>query len=483
MGNYIRRVRVTELFDQDTELVVDFDQSVNCIYGANGTGKTVLINLIVNAFKVNISDLLRAPFASITILTSADGKNKPENFVTVNKQGDEITYTFFKNQTHISYTRFDHENPITYEFLEGISYTPSSAIRRHKSRNALFDLDDEIKTINIGVLKQILMNQVSLTYVPLLRHSDSYDYRPTLRHGMPDDEFTDFIDPNVRVLKGLQEEFSKRYASAQSAIARRLESLSSIIFEKLLFSDDALEEESRATSLLQKLMSNKVVDEDESKVESVISQIHDLHLDITENKIRNHYNSWHAVQRNLIDTYQAQLAMDENTSNEERNDLITKYSKAYYNLIALTNVHNKLEEAIEEIRKVHLSKQLVLGPFNLFKSEINRFLSGNKTFNFDDSGEFEFSNNGRILEISKLSSGEKHLIAILGRVTFSSFSGTSTFIADEPELSLHLEWQREILPAIRRLSPNTQVIVATHAPAIIALDSNTIDIENCYKYV
>ena len=162
---------------------------------------------------------------------------------------------------------------------------------------------------------------------------------------------------------------------------------------------------------------------------------------------------------------------------------IQEYSEAYYKVISYYNVHNKLEDAIQEIQKVHFSKQIVLSPFNKFKEEINRFFSKSKKFTFDDSGEFEFSNNGRILDISKLSSGEKHLIAILGRVTFSSFSETSTFIADEPELSLHLEWQREILPAIRRLSPNTQVIVATHAPAIISEDTNKIDIEECYKNV
>jgi predicted ATPase len=40
------------------------------------------------------------------------------------------------------------------------------------------------------------------------------------------------------------------------------------------------------------------------------------------------------------------------------------------------------------------------------------------------------------------------------------------FMADEPELSLHISWQRNIVSAIRSINPNAQIIVATHSPEI-----------------
>ena len=40
------------------------------------------------------------------------------------------------------------------------------------------------------------------------------------------------------------------------------------------------------------------------------------------------------------------------------------------------------------------------------------------------------------------------------------------FLADEPELSLHISWQRGILSAIRSINPNAQIVVATHSPEI-----------------
>ena len=39
---------------------------------------------------------------------------------------------------------------------------------------------------------------------------------------------------------------------------------------------------------------------------------------------------------------------------------------------------------------------------------------------------------------------------------------------DEPELSLHIAWQEFFIDALLDASPDTQFIIATHAPAILA---------------
>ena len=38
---------------------------------------------------------------------------------------------------------------------------------------------------------------------------------------------------------------------------------------------------------------------------------------------------------------------------------------------------------------------------------------------------------------------------------------------DEPEISLHVEWQQQLISLIRRLNPNVQIILTTHSPALI----------------
>ena len=38
---------------------------------------------------------------------------------------------------------------------------------------------------------------------------------------------------------------------------------------------------------------------------------------------------------------------------------------------------------------------------------------------------------------------------------------------DEPEISMHLDWQRSLLTNIKALNPNCQIILATHSPGVI----------------
>jgi predicted ATP-dependent endonuclease of OLD family len=43
----------------------------------------------------------------------------------------------------------------------------------------------------------------------------------------------------------------------------------------------------------------------------------------------------------------------------------------------------------------------------------------------------------------------------------------SILLMDEPEISLHIDWQRKLISHIRELNPNVQIIIASHSPAII----------------
>ena len=38
---------------------------------------------------------------------------------------------------------------------------------------------------------------------------------------------------------------------------------------------------------------------------------------------------------------------------------------------------------------------------------------------------------------------------------------------DEPEVSLHIEWQKRLIDLIVELNPQVQIILTTHSPAVI----------------
>lgn len=79
--------------------------------------------------------------------------------------------------------------------------------------------------------------------------------------------------------------------------------------------------------------------------------------------------------------------------------------------------------------------------------------------------EFKTPDNKQIL-IEELSSGEKQLLIILGEALLQQ-EQAYIYMADEPELSLHVKWQEALTSSISRLNPYAQIIFATHSPDIV----------------
>ncbi len=80
--------------------------------------------------------------------------------------------------------------------------------------------------------------------------------------------------------------------------------------------------------------------------------------------------------------------------------------------------------------------------------------------------EIRFSQIGETLVPYQLSSGEKQMLAILLTVLVEDCQPYVLFM-DEPEVSLHIEWQKRLIDLIVELNPNVQVILTTHSPAVI----------------
>lgn len=82
------------------------------------------------------------------------------------------------------------------------------------------------------------------------------------------------------------------------------------------------------------------------------------------------------------------------------------------------------------------------------------------------SNEIQFEQDGEILTPYQLSSGEKQMLVILLTVLVQDNQHCTLFM-DEPEISLHVEWQQRLISLIRCLNPNVQIILTTHSPALI----------------
>jgi predicted ATPase len=77
--------------------------------------------------------------------------------------------------------------------------------------------------------------------------------------------------------------------------------------------------------------------------------------------------------------------------------------------------------------------------------------------------------NQQEVDLSKLSSGEKQIISIFSKIYLENID-EFVIIFDEPELSLSVEWQKQLLPDIIASNKCRFLMAATHSPFIFEND-------------
>ena len=130
------------------------------------------------------------------------------------------------------------------------------------------------------------------------------------------------------------------------------------------------------------------------------------------------------------------------------------------------NIGTKMIELLsgdEEQRSLAPSLSL---PKRKFQDMIDELFSYTHKTIDRKSNDIVFYQNGERLLPYKLSSGEKQMLVILLTVLVRDDDHCVLFM-DEPEASLHIEWQQKLIGMIRSLNPNVQLILTTHSPAVI----------------
>ena len=104
----------------------------------------------------------------------------------------------------------------------------------------------------------------------------------------------------------------------------------------------------------------------------------------------------------------------------------------------------------------------------LFKSIINRRFLHKQIGISQEEGLVLTTANGQTLPLEKLSSGEQQELILFYRLLFQVEKDTLILI-DEPELSLHVAWQKQFLEDLQEVTRLAQidVLIATHSPQII----------------
>lgn len=93
------------------------------------------------------------------------------------------------------------------------------------------------------------------------------------------------------------------------------------------------------------------------------------------------------------------------------------------------------------------------------------FVRSNKRFEFEQGGLAVKNMQGEKIDVEMLSSGEKHMLIILLAV-FLQDERTALVLMDEPENTMHISWQRQLVEILVDMNPNAQFIITTHSPSL-----------------
>ena len=113
-----------------------------------------------------------------------------------------------------------------------------------------------------------------------------------------------------------------------------------------------------------------------------------------------------------------------------------------------------------------LQAQQISAPKKTFQDLIDNLFSETGKKIVRTENEIRFSQIGETLTPYQLSSGEKQMLVILLTVLVEDQRPYVLFM-DEPEVSLHVEWQERLIDLILSLNPNVQIILTTHSPALV----------------
>jgi len=184
--------------------------------------------------------------------------------------------------------------------------------------------------------------------------------------------------------------------------------------------------------------------------------------------IKKNYDDKSTVQTEL-DVILNNLVTDFKFYLLKTKELVERVQKEFDKELEIYTSTNNIEGLKEKLleKKKQISK--IYENRDLFKNKINElFRDTDKRITLDENNSIVFQLNDKsYLTPYQLSSGEKQILIIMLNIMLLENKST-ILLMDEPEISLHVEWQRVFVESLLELNPNLQIVIATHSPAIVS---------------
>lgn len=164
------------------------------------------------------------------------------------------------------------------------------------------------------------------------------------------------------------------------------------------------------------------------------------------------------IERLLFAKYTELTEKFSNIQQRETQETLSKIYRANND-----NASALLAEVKAQMENLEIRRRLAMKPFETFKGQVLKFIKINGIKLGNTKNGLNLGDSASAISSDLLSSGEKQLLSFLA---YNAFMQNAIFIIDEPELSLHVDWQRQLFPTLLKQGTSNQFIVATHSPFI-----------------
>ncbi len=419
----IQKIEINNLFDQfDYDIPLTNPEDLLILTAPNGFGKTMILNIIDNLFNKKFYFFQKLVFDKITL------KFEDNTCLQIVKQKDnlEIVFVFYKNSEN--FEDFIYSGIPDNVIIENIS--KNSSIVQIGENQWIDSIDNNILTIEDirNEYTNLLSENISLSDSRLL------DLKIKSKSSKISNLLTSF---NVYLIK--EQRLFKKVVKQKNRL-----NIDSKNYMNYSIKEYAKELRNLISNIIQKffLVSQ---DLDSSFPKRLLNET----IKISEKEFTSRFE--------ILRQKQAKLKEFGLSESEQE---IPNYDE--------TNAKVLLVYLSDTEQKISIFDELIQH-LDLFTTILNERRFTFKTIQINKEKGFHFvTNKGKELSLTDLSSGEQHEVVLLYELIFRTTSNTLVLI-DEPEISLHITWQKEFLKdllAIIELQ-KMQVIVATHSPSII----------------
>lgn len=434
----IARVSVEALHGQ-FDVTLNFNPGLNVIYGKNGTGKTTILHLLGNALELDFSRFHNINFSEIEI----------EN----NRR----------------------------EILRLEKYESSGAIRMTLDGSPVGILEySKPLVLDDGRIRDVLGPRS--TYLPAFRsvleraRTDSSTYQ-RLSTERRDSDFEEVADRELKALKevaasGTPYEQIRTLRDAATITAQKTsicrqwfgQFVPVIRYPSVADVDDALSDEWRSAQL-------QVSSNEQQMFENIFVKVFETIAGVEKNPSEENSESLLASIQELLNEQDTQLG----AKSDSAYNAISRAARTMGGNSqppALRAVENSLLYIYRQtLKKRNTERRLAFQRSHDFENSINKFLDSKELV----IGRLARARHRSVVSVvtkskhsygmAALSSGERQILTMLYCASRSKFI-SGVFLIDEPELSLHIDWQRIVLAEIQTQSPGRQIIACTHSPEV-----------------